>query len=93
MGELSTRRVAAHGTRVHPLDWRSGWLAALPFALAWVVAAGALNGALLPRSHGAQGCPPPGSDTPGREREEAPPPPPATHHDGIVFDEGELITV
>jgi hypothetical protein len=63
-------------------------LAALPFALAWVVAAAALNGALIPRPQGGRGRLP---DTPGLQQ--PPPPPPATHHDGVVFDEAELITV
>jgi hypothetical protein len=56
--------------------------------LAWVVAAAVLNGALAPRSQGGRGL---GPDAP--ELEHAPPPPPATHHDEIVFDESELITV
>jgi hypothetical protein len=85
MGEPSTH----HASATSPPDSRGrGWLAAVPFALAWVVAAAVLNGALAPRSRGG---PAPGPDAP--ELEQAPPPPPATHHDEIVFDESELITV
>jgi hypothetical protein len=88
MGEPSTR----HAPATSPPDSRGrGWLAAVPFALAWVVAAAVLNGALAPRSQGGRGHGPLGPDAP--ELEHAPPPPPATHHDEIVFDESELITV
>jgi hypothetical protein len=64
---------------------RRGWLAAVPFALAWMVAAGVLDAPLTPAKaiHG------------GPQIDEVPvqpASPPATHKDE-VFDPTELISV
>jgi hypothetical protein len=73
-----------------------GWLAAIPFALAWAVAAGALNG---PVSPGVR-CPDgpngdPTLDAPCQDDETpAPTPrPPAVHREPQVFESNELISV
>ena len=79
-----------------PRELSRGWLAAVPFAFAWVVAAAMLNGALAPPHGGAPGFNlEPGPNKPGvhQPAPPPPPPPPAPHHDGLVFDPAELITV
>ncbi|HEY2510298.1 MAG TPA: hypothetical protein VGI39_05565 [Polyangiaceae bacterium] len=63
----------------------AAWIAAaLPFALGWSIAAGALDAQLAPPSleeqRFEQGPAPPSS-------------PPATHHDDLVYDASELISV
>ncbi|MGO8999689.1 MAG: hypothetical protein ACLQVI_40710 [Polyangiaceae bacterium] len=84
MGEPST----ADAPSRRPFGEGRGWLAAVPFAFAWVVAAAMLNGALAP-PHGDA----PGFNQPTQQLPPPPPSPPATHHDGLVFDPAELITV
>jgi hypothetical protein len=67
-----------------PGSARRGWLAAVPFALAWAVAAAALDGPLAPSSPGVEVAPAPESPPASR---------PATHHEVQVFDSNELISV
>jgi hypothetical protein len=80
MGELSRCDASTVGPRRAPR-----WLAALPFVLGLSIAAVSLNEALSP--------------LPGQELRldhppaAAPASPPATHHDDLVYDSSELITV
>lgn len=74
-----------------------GWLAAIPFALAWVVAAGMLNGpARCPDGcpNGAPALEAPCLDPSLDGETPAPAPrPPAVHHEPQVFESNELISV
>jgi hypothetical protein len=78
MGELSRGDASTFGHRR-----ASRWLAAFPFVFALSIAGASLNEALDP--------------LPGQElrldHPPAPAAPPPTHHDDLVYDATELITV
>jgi hypothetical protein len=82
MGELLT--ASGPAPRL-PRRRSRGWIAAVPFALAWSFAALTLGEQLAPAT----------LDESQPRLEESPPAPspPATHHDDIDFDSSELISV
>jgi hypothetical protein len=80
MGELLT---ASGPAPLLPRRRSRGWIAAVPFAIAWSFAALTLGEQLAPAT----------LDEPRLEESPPAPSPPATHHDEIDFDSSELISV